>query len=68
MARVLFVFAHQDDEIAAASRIRFVRARGDHVACVYLTECEPEAVRAGDFVEVEIVGANGYDLIGRPVV
>ena len=38
MARVLFVFAHQDDEIAAASRIRFVRARGDHVACVYLTD------------------------------
>ena len=38
MARVLFVFAHQDDEMAAISRIRYVRARGDDVACVYLTD------------------------------
>jgi hypothetical protein len=38
MARVLFVFAHQDDEMAAISRIRFVRARGDDVACVFLTD------------------------------
>jgi LmbE family N-acetylglucosaminyl deacetylase len=38
MAHVVFLFAHQDDEIAAASRIRFVRARGDAVTCVYLTD------------------------------
>jgi len=38
MARILFVFAHQDDEIAAASRIRRHVGRGDHVACVYLTD------------------------------
>lgn len=37
MARVLFVFAHQDDEIAAASRIRLHVGRGDDVRCVYLT-------------------------------
>jgi len=38
MARVLFVFAHQDDEMAAISRIRYVRARGDDVGCIYLTD------------------------------
>jgi len=36
--RTLFIFAHQDDEIAAASRIRYARQRGDAVACVYLTD------------------------------
>jgi len=36
-------------------------------ALVYLTDCDPAACRPGDFVEVEIVGARGYDLIGRPV-
>ena len=36
-------------------------------ASVYLTECDPSGYRAGDFVEVEIVGARDYDLIARPV-
>jgi ribosomal protein S12 methylthiotransferase len=36
-------------------------------ACVYLTECDPSAYRPGDFVNIEIVAARGYDLIGRPV-
>jgi hypothetical protein len=31
-----------------------------------LTECDPSAYRAGDFVDVEIVDARGYDLIARP--
>ncbi|HUE88415.1 MAG TPA: 30S ribosomal protein S12 methylthiotransferase RimO [Vicinamibacterales bacterium] len=34
---------------------------------VYLTEADPESVRAGAFLEVEIVGADGYDLVARPV-
>ena len=34
---------------------------------VYLTDCDPSQLRAGDFVEVEIVGANDYDLVARPV-
>jgi len=38
MAQVLFIFAHQDDEIAAASRIRYAIARGDTVTCVFLTD------------------------------
>jgi ribosomal protein S12 methylthiotransferase len=36
-------------------------------AAVYLTDCDPSAYHAGDFVEVEIVGARDYDLIARPV-
>ena len=35
-------------------------------ASVYLTECDPSRFRAGDFVDVEIVGAKGYDLLARP--
>jgi ribosomal protein S12 methylthiotransferase len=35
-------------------------------AAVYLSECDPSAYRAGDFAEVEIVGAREYDLIVRP--
>ena len=36
-------------------------------AMVYLTECDPSAYGAGDLIEVEIVGARGYDLVARPV-
>jgi len=36
-------------------------------ACVYLTECDPSAYGPGDFVDVEVVAAKGYDLIGRPI-
>lgn len=35
---VLFIFAHQDDEMAAASRILFERARGAAVHCSFLTD------------------------------
>jgi ribosomal protein S12 methylthiotransferase len=33
---------------------------------VYLTDCDPAAVRPGQFLDVEVVGARGYDLIARP--
>jgi ribosomal protein S12 methylthiotransferase len=33
---------------------------------VYLTDTDPEVVKAGDFLDVEIVGADSYDLIARP--
>jgi LmbE family N-acetylglucosaminyl deacetylase len=35
---VVFVFAHQDDELAFASRIRHALARGARVTCVCLTD------------------------------
>ena len=34
---------------------------------VYLTDCDPSAFPAGGFVDVEIVGAEGYDLVARPI-
>jgi len=34
---------------------------------VYLTDCDPAAVSAGSFLEVELVGSRAYDLIARPV-
>jgi ribosomal protein S12 methylthiotransferase len=33
---------------------------------VYLTECDPSAYAAGQLVDAEIVGAQGYDLLVRP--
>lgn len=36
----LFVFAHQDDEVAAATHILAALRRGDAVSCVYLTNGE----------------------------
>ena len=34
---------------------------------VYLTDCDPSAFPMGSFVDVEIVGAEGYDLVARPL-
>jgi ribosomal protein S12 methylthiotransferase len=36
-------------------------------ASVFLTDCDPSSFRPGDFAEVEIVGARGYDLLARPL-
>jgi ribosomal protein S12 methylthiotransferase len=33
---------------------------------VYLTECDPSAYSAGQLVDGEVVGAQGYDLLVRP--
>ena len=33
---------------------------------VYLTDCDPSEFGPGAFLDVEIVGAEGYDLIARP--
>jgi ribosomal protein S12 methylthiotransferase len=35
---------------------------------VYLTDCDPSALARGALVDVEIVGAQGYDLVARPVL
>lgn len=34
---------------------------------VYLTDCDPTAFGPGDRIEAEIVGAEGYDLVARPL-
>src|SRR5258708_5499158 len=45
LMRLVFVFAHQDDEIAAALRIRRAIAAGDEVACAFLTDGKNPIVR-----------------------
>jgi ribosomal protein S12 methylthiotransferase len=34
---------------------------------VYLTDCDPSQYSAGQFVEADIVGSRGYDLLARPL-
>jgi ribosomal protein S12 methylthiotransferase len=34
---------------------------------VYLTDCGPDHLKAGEFLDVEIVEARGYDLVARPL-
>jgi hypothetical protein len=34
---------------------------------VYLTECDPATIAPGSFLEAEIVGGRGYDLLARPL-
>ena len=35
---------------------------------VYLTDCDPSAFPSGSMIDVQIVGAQGYDLVARPVL
>ena len=34
---------------------------------VYLTDCDPSEVAAGQFLQAEIVASRDYDLLARPV-
>lgn len=34
---------------------------------VYLTDCDPSLYTAGQFIQAEIVGSRGYDLLARPL-
>jgi LmbE family N-acetylglucosaminyl deacetylase len=60
----LFVFAHQDDEIAAVARIAHLLRSGATITCVYLTNGEgrgaPSAVR--DQESRSVLGHLGIDL------
>jgi ribosomal protein S12 methylthiotransferase len=33
---------------------------------VYLTDCDPSAIRAGDLITARVTGARGYDVIAAP--
>ena len=48
-------------------KARLATQAPDIDASVYLTECDPSSYGPGDFVEIEIVAARDYDLIGRPL-
>jgi ribosomal protein S12 methylthiotransferase len=63
--RVLVDGPTSDHELVLKARL--ASQAPDIDAVVYLTECDPSSFRAGDFAEVEIVGAKDYDLIARPL-
>jgi len=63
-ARVLVDGPSSDHDLVLKARL--ATQAPDIDASVFLTECDPSAYRAGDFVDVEIVEAAGYDLIARP--
>jgi len=63
--RVLVDGPASDHELVLKARL--ASQAPDIDAVVYLTECDPSRFRAGDFVEVEIVGAKDYDLVARPL-
>ena len=65
-ARVLVDGPSPDHQLIL--RARLPTQAPDIEACVYLTDCDPSAYRAGDFAEVEIVGAKDYDLVATPVL
>jgi ribosomal protein S12 methylthiotransferase len=35
---------------------------------VYLTDVDPSALSAGQFIDAELVGSRGYDLVARPLL
>jgi len=65
-ARLLIDGPAADHELVLKGRLE--SQAPDIDPCVFLTECDVSAWRSGDFAEVEVVGARGYDLIARPVL
>ncbi|MGE0864670.1 MAG: hypothetical protein AB7P34_12285, partial [Vicinamibacterales bacterium] len=77
-----FVAARQQRRLGEKSRLVVDGASPEHVLVllgrlpgqapeidpvVYLTDCDPSAFPMGSFLDVEIVGAEGYDLVARPL-
>jgi LmbE family N-acetylglucosaminyl deacetylase len=64
MPHALFVFAHQDDEIATATRILHLLRAGWEISCVYLTDGEGRAVRSHirDEESRQVLARLGVDL------
>jgi ribosomal protein S12 methylthiotransferase len=65
-ARVIVDGPSVDHDLVVKARL--ATQAPDIDACVYLTDCDPSALKPGDFAQVEIVGARDYDLVARPVL
>jgi len=48
-------------------RARLAGQAPDIDPLVYLTECDPSELSPGEFIQAEIVGSRGYDLVARPL-
>ena len=55
------------DEHELVLRARLEGQAPDIDSLVYLTDCDPELVATGTFIDAEIVGVEGYDLLARPL-
>jgi ribosomal protein S12 methylthiotransferase len=64
-ARVIVDGASTEHELVVKARLS--TQAPDIDASVFLTECDPSAYDPGDFLDVEIVAARGYDLVARPL-
>jgi ribosomal protein S12 methylthiotransferase len=62
--RVLVDGPSADHDLVLRGRIEGQAPDIDPV--VYLTDCDPSSLRAGQFVDAEIVSSRGYDLVARP--
>ena len=56
------------DDNRLVMRGRLASQAPDIDAAVYLTECDPSLIRAGEVIDALVVGAKDYDLIARPTM
>ena len=64
--RVRLLVDGPSDEHDLVLRARLEGQAPDIDSVVYLTECDASEIAAGTFLEADIVGSQGYDLIARP--
>jgi ribosomal protein S12 methylthiotransferase len=55
-----------DHELVLRGRLEGQAPEIDPV--VYLTECDPSTLSAGQFIQAELVGSRDYDLVARPLL
>jgi ribosomal protein S12 methylthiotransferase len=65
--RVRLLVDGPSDEHDLVLRARLEGQAPDIDPLVYLTDCDPAAIHSGAFLDAEIVGRKGYDLLARPL-
>jgi ribosomal protein S12 methylthiotransferase len=65
--RVRLLVDGPSDEQELVLRGRLESQAPDIDSLVYLTDCDVEHIATGSFLEAEVVGSNGYDLVARPL-
>ncbi len=65
--RVRILVDGPSDEHELVLRARLEGQAPDIDPLVYLTECDPSAYKAGDFLTATVVGSRAYDLFAQPV-
>jgi ribosomal protein S12 methylthiotransferase len=63
--RLVVVGRSPEHELVLQGRLQGQAPEIDPV--VYLTDCDPSEISQGSFIDIEIVGSQDYDLVGRPL-